>query len=339
MNAHQRITPTPVSRRRFLQISAGFAVCAAGLAGPAGAAVVQDTPLHSWRGIALGADAEMRLYHPDAAEAQRIFARAEAEIRRLEAIFSLYRHDSSLSRLNATGRLEAPPFELLELLTLSKRLHRETGGAFDPSVQPLWAAYAEGFSTSATGPDEETIRAARARVGFDGVVIDTDAISFARPGMALTLNGIAQGFISDRVSALLREEGLTDILVDLGEIRANGTPPDGAGWPIVLDPERVGNAAQRIRLKDRAVASSAVTATTFDAKGRIGHILDPRSGAPADGPLRGASVIATSAAIADGLSTAALVLGTQGLEDALAAFPRSRARVVERNGTTRWLPA
>ena len=339
MTTPERIVPAAVSRRRFLQISAGFAMGCTGLAGAAWASPSRNGALHRWHGIALGADAEIRLYHPDGSAARRIFARAEAEIRRLEDVFSLYRPESALSRLNRTGRLEAPPFELLELLSLCARLHRETEGAFDPSVQPLWAAYAEGFAASPEGPDAGRVSAARSLVGFDGVAIDTGMVSFVRPGMALTLNGIAQGFITDRVSALLREEGLTDVLVDLGEIRANGLDRDGAGWQVTLDPERAGRTPERIRLSDRAVASSAILGTTFDAQGLVGHILDPRHGVPVQGTLRGASVVAASAAIADGLSTAALVLGARGLEGTLPAFAQASARIVESDGAARWIGA
>lgn len=321
------------TRRRFLAISAA----AMGLAAfplAARAAV----PVHRWRGIALGAAAEIRLVHPDKQTAETIFARAEAEIRRLEAIFSLYREDSALSQLNRAGKLETPPLDLVELLALSARLHEATGGAFDPSVQPLWRAYAEGFAASADGPDAEAIETARARVDFAAVRITPEAIHLGRAGMALTLNGIAQGFVTDRVSALLRAEGMSDILVDLGEIRANGSNADGDGWDVTLDPDHAGaGPAERVRIRDRAVASSAGLGTTFDADRRVGHILDPRSGRPAVRGLRGASVIAASAALADGLSTAALVSGRDALAEALKAFPGTQARLVDDAGAVEWL--
>lgn len=104
------------------------------------------------------------------------------------------------------------------------------------------------------------------------------------PGMALTLNGIAQGYIGDRVAALLEAEGLTDILIDTGEHRALGQMPGGGGWPARL---AQGGAA----LRNRALATSAPLGTVFDSEGRFGHILDPapaspprRSGAPSASP-------------------------------------------------------
>ena len=115
-----------LTRRRFLTVTA-----VAALAGPARASAVTE-----WHGRALGAEAAIYLDHP---EAPAIIAGAVAEIDRLEGVFSLYRATSALSVLNAQGRLDAPPFELLQCLALCARVHRATGGLFDPSVQPLWA--------------------------------------------------------------------------------------------------------------------------------------------------------------------------------------------------------
>ena len=124
-----RIDAKP-SRRRFLAISAA-AACLAGR--PLAAAA---TPLVTWRGQALGAAASITLAHPDRALAQRLLAACAAEIQRLERIFSLYRPDSAISRLNAAGRLEAPPLELVELLARCAELSALTHGTFDATVQP-----------------------------------------------------------------------------------------------------------------------------------------------------------------------------------------------------------
>ncbi|MHA7774637.1 FAD:protein FMN transferase [Roseibium sp. M-1] len=329
-------TSKPVSRRRFLRICAAGA---AGLAVPPGRALAQgQASLHRWRGIALGARAEINLLHEDAGKAQKLFGRIEAEIRRLEAIFSLYIPESELVRLNADGRLDAPSLELVDLLGLCARIHAATEGAFDPTVQPLWAHYAR-LATGDTGTDFE---AARSSTGFGHVSIEPAEIRFRRPGMAMTFNGIAQGFVTDRITAFLAANGCTDMVVDLGEIAARGSPQDefstGSGWPVTLrpDPGRP-EAAVKIRLNDAAVASSARLGTTFDPAGRRSHILDPRTGLPVEGCLLGASVIAPTAALADGLSTAALVCGEDGLAKALSGFAQTRAFLVRMDGTTGWL--
>jgi thiamine biosynthesis lipoprotein len=294
---------TQISRRRFI------AITAACVALPAGAA-----PLHHWRGTALGAAASIRLAHPDA---PAIVARARAEISRLEDIFSLYRPASALVQLNAEARLDAPPFELLSCLALAGRVHQATGGLFDPSVQPLWAAYAQAHAAGGA-PDEARIAAALDRTGWARVRFDSASVRLD-PGMALTLNGIAQGFVADRVADLLRAEGLTNILIDTGELRALGTQPGGEPWPVSIDQ---GGA---LTLQDRALATSSPLGTVFDAGGRVGHILHPQTGRPAAPVWRGVSVTAPSAALADALSTAACLMPQRAdIDRALAAFRDTR---------------
>ncbi len=290
-----------INRRRFLTITAA---ATAGLAAPAALA----GPKQVWTGFALGARASIRLDHP---EARAIAARVAAEITRLEGVFSLYRADASLSRLNAEGRLDAPPPELLQCLTLAGAVHRASSGTFDPTVQPLWALWAE-RATAGTRPTQAELAAARGRGGWDEVRLDEAAIAMA-PGMALTLNGIAQGFIGDRVAALLAAEGLTDILIDTGEFVALGQRPDGRAWPVRL---AQGGAAD---LSNRSLATSAPTGTVFDQDGRYGHILDPRTGEPAPARWAGISITAPYAAIADALSTGACLMADRGEIDTVAA--------------------
>jgi thiamine biosynthesis lipoprotein len=321
-----------VSRRRVLTIAG----CAAGvLLMPRTAIAALATPLHRWKGIALGAEAEIRLYHPDEIAARRILAKAEAEIRRLEAIFSLYRADSALARLNRDGRCDAPPLDLVELLALCSRVHTATDGAFDPTIQPLWALYAEHFGAApeSGGPSADAIAAALDKTGWRHVAFDAGGIAFRRNGMALTLNGIAQGFITDRVSTLLKSHGITDVLVDLGEISAVGSQEkNGDGWRIRLDPAHSGS-KDTVMLRDRAVASSAAAGTLFGGNPAFGHILDPRNGRPAASDLQGVSVMAPDAATADGLSTAALVSGLEGLKRSLGDFEQVGARALRADGT------
>jgi thiamine biosynthesis lipoprotein ApbE len=183
------------------------------------------------------------------ADAARLVDRVVAEVSRLERVFSLYQRDSALSELNRTGAIAAPPAELVNLLEASRDFWETTGGAFDPTVQPLWTLYAEHFSASdadPAGPSEDAKRRALSRVGFEKLKFNRDRVVFARPGMALTLNGIAQGYITDRIVGLLREAGIANSLVSMGETRAIG---GAAGRPAVAgrthDARRCRHAGQR----------------------------------------------------------------------------------------------
>jgi thiamine biosynthesis lipoprotein len=273
-----------LTRRRLLMIAAS-AVALPRLAAA--------SPVATWQGLAFGARAEVALAGFDAAEAAPLFAQVERELARLEAIFSLYRADSSLSRLNREGRLAEPPAELLELLAISASTHARTAGVFDPTVQPLFALYAE-----TPAPGQDRLDVARGLVGFGGVNFGPEAIVFARKGMALTLNGIAQGYATDRIRALLAAAGLRDIVVDIGEVAALGPGPAGDGWPVRL-PD-----GSRHLLRDGAVATSARSGTLVGGRS---HIFRPDG--QESGPFPATvSVIARSAAIADALSTAMAIM-------------------------------
>lgn len=281
-----------LNRRRFLTIAAA----AAGLA-PLGARAGQ---VHVETGIALGARVTLRLAHPDA---PALAARAMGEIHRLEGIFSLYQPESTLSRLNRDGALSGPAPEMLECLSIADAAHRASDGAFDPTVQPLWRAYAD-CAVRGTFPSEAELAAARRRTGWDKLRFSSQAVRL-RPGMALTLNGIAQGLIADRVAALLRARGLGAVLIDTGEMVALDGPPRGDAWHVTL---QQGGA---VDLKNRALATSAPLGMSFAADGRTSHILDARSGQAAPATWRGITISAPRAALADALSTAACLMGTQ----------------------------
>ena len=164
-------------------------------------------------------------------------------------------------------------------------------------------------------------RRPRALVDYRAVEVEAPEIRFARPGMAVTLNGIAQGYITDRVATLLQDAGMTDVLLDIGETRALGHHPDGRPWRVGLrraaEPETVG---RTVALAESAIATSAGIASPFDASGRHHHLFDPASGRPADGAGQ-VSVIAPRATMADALSTALAVLPPARVAACAVRFP------------------
>jgi len=194
--------------------------------------------LVEWRGTFLGAVATLRIHHTDLAAAQHLVEQAVGEARRLETVFSLYRSDSVLCELNRRGVLIGPPLELAELLTLCDRFWRLTDGMFDPTVQPLWRCYADHFAAanqSIEGPSKAKLSAALELVGWEKLQFNRNSIVFNRRGMGLTLNGIAQGYVTDCVVELLRAAGIESSLADMGEIRALGSNPVGRPWSVALE--------------------------------------------------------------------------------------------------------
>lgn len=279
-----------INRRRMITILAGAAVLPA-LGVQANAA----STLTQWRGIALGAQAHIVLDHPDS---KRLIARSVAEIRRLEKIFSLYLADSQISQLNATGSLENPAFEMVELLSICSQLHTRTDGAFDPTVQGLWALYAQQHANG-SAPTAQQITKALTMTGWQHLQFSAQHVGFDQAGVQLTLNGIAQGYIADKVTAILRAQGVQNVMVNTGEISALGRSDTTDFWPVTL----ANSNGKKVELRDQSIATSAPLGTSFDASGKTGHILDPRSGKP-NGKWAQVSVISKTAAVADGLSTA-----------------------------------
>ncbi len=296
-----------ITRRRFLTISAAAAVSGSG------ARAAQ----HSWRGHALGAEVGVTLV-ADTARFAGLVSLITAELRRIEALFSLYDPGSDLVRLNSTGVLERPAPEMVDLLVRAGRLHRATGGRFDPTVQPLWRALATGGDTAQ----------ARRRIGWHRVAIGRDRIRLGH-GQALTLNGIAQGFATDRIAALMRAEGMTRVLVDIGEFSATGGP-----WRIgIADPAR-GLIATPV-LHDTAIATSSPAALRLPDGSA--HILDPRDG-KGRAPWSTVSVQADSATVADGLSTALCLAQLDEAHTILRRLPGvSRVTLVDPAGAVRRL--
>jgi thiamine biosynthesis lipoprotein len=318
---------TTLSRRRFISITA----CAAGL--PIAGAARAQTPAVTWQGQAMGAAATLRIYHPDELAARRLVVQALTEVRRLEGIFSLYRESSALVSLNRQGALAAPPPELVDVLGHCRRYWLLTGGAFDPTVQALWVLYRDHFSREnfdPAGPSEDNLREALSRVGFDGVVFDRTRVSLPRRDMALTLNGIAQGYLTDRVVDVLRAGGIESSLVDMGEPRALGHAPLGVPWRIGIGtpPEAL---SQAIEVAEGAVATSSGEGFQFDAQGRFTHLLDPRTGRS---PLlyRAVTVLHPSAASADALSTAFSFLQLEEIEATLRAMSEGEVRLITATG-------
>lgn len=326
----------PVSRRRALSIVAGGAVAL--LAGKHVGAT--DDP-HVWEGTALGAPARLILYGVGRAEARAAVGACLDEVERLEREFSLYRPDSALSRLNRQGHLDAPSLDLFRLLALSVRLGRLTDGAFDVTVQPLWQAYAGYFASEAAstaGPSEAVVDAARARVDFRRLHMSRERIALAA-GMAVTLNGIAQGYITDRVAALLQARGWSRVLVDMGEIRTLGQPADSGTWSIgIAVPPGIDRPPVRLAVADGAIATSAGYATAFEPTARSHHLFSPQTGRSA-GSFAAVTVTAPRATLADGLSTAFYVMPPNWIPSVLGRFPSAAVYLTEASGEVRRVSA
>jgi thiamine biosynthesis lipoprotein len=265
----------------------------------------------------------------------------------LEAQLTIYRADSEVLRINraaASGPVSVEP-RLFALFRLAERLHRETQGAFDVTSGPLSDVW--GFSRrQGRLPSQAEIAAALERVGMQHVALDAAncRVAFRRPGVSLHLNCIGKGYALDRMAELLdrksdggdgddRGTGVGDYLLHGGRssVLARGNCPGSArrGWTIgVPHPLRPGERLAEVDLVDRALGTSGSGTQFFEHAGRrYGHLLDPRTGWPAEG-VYSATVVAPSAAEADALSTALYVMGAEKAGAYCAMHPELGAILV-----------
>lgn len=321
-----------LSRRRFIRITAAAASLGLPFCHPARAGAAPAR----WRGTMLGAVATMEIHLDDRAEAERLISLATGEARRLERLFSLYLEDSALVQLNRTGILVDPDVEMVDLLTISQHYTKMTGGLFDVSVQPLWDLYAHHFSrpdADPAGPAPVAIRAALARVGSGRLSVSRDRIAMPRD-MALTLNGIAQGYVTDKVVELLRAHGVDHSLVDMGESRAIGSRPDGRPWDVgIADPEVAGRLKAVLPIVDRAVSTSGGYGFQFDPEGRFNHLFDPQNGGCAK-RYRSITTVSRNAAAADALSTAFSLMPPERIRSLLPHVDVERVHLVDPAGNS-----
>jgi len=316
------------TRRRAITI---FVAAAAGalVGGP-----VRSRADYEWRGVAMGADATILFNGVDRAATRAAIELVEAEIDRLEGALSLFRQDSELCRLNRDPVLQSPSADLRRALTLAIDTAEASGGLFDPTVQALWEAHVDWFSATpdAGPPPEELIARARMAVDWRKVTIDTGSIGLGQ-GQRLTLNGLGQGYVTDRIAELLAGRGLKHVLVDLGEQRAIDTRLDGKPWQIA----RADKAP--IRLQRGALATSEGAGCVLGADGAAHHLFDPRSGRSA-ACWKTVTVHHRSAAVADALSTTFYIASAGEISALLPRFPGTVVWARDHaNADRRWIAA
>ena len=254
--------------------------------------------------------------HPDAEAAQMMVADTFDEIERLESLLSRHRVGTPVWSLNETGVVRAPPPEVLEVVQKGLDYSALTAGAFDITIAPLLNLYYSSFSETGVAPPREKVRRALALVGFRHVRVSDGEIAFEKAGMAVTLDGIAKGYIVDRAVEVLRKRGAARVLVNAGgDMASAGEALGGDAWRIGLQDPRVPDGSLGVvQLRGESVATSGDYMRYLTPDMSLHHILDPRTGSSPT-HTSGVSVVAPSAMAADALSTASLVLGPrEGME-------------------------
>lgn len=298
--------------------------------------------VHVLGGATMGTLWQVSASAPAGADLHALHDGIQACLDQVVAQMSTWEAGSDISRYNRApaGTWQPLPQPFLAVLKEALSIAARTGGAVDPTVGPLVEAW--GFGPGGTGghvPDADVLAAARARTGWQRVVLDDAGQRVLQPGgVALDLSGIAKGHGVDAVVDWLRDGGIPAALVDVGgELRGYGRKPDGSAWKVLAEawPEDDGAAGEVpciLVLDDAAVATSGDHWHRFEHDGRLhAHTIDPRSGAPVDHAPAAVTVVAPTALSADAWATALTVLGERdGFE--LAQAHGIAARWVLRDG-------
>ena len=289
----------------------------------------REKDIHERTIFAMTTVMSLRVYHPDGEE---ILDQAEEEIRRIESVFSTGDPASEIAKLNASGEAVLSE-DAAELLERALSIYGMTGGAFDISIYPVMRAWGftelydeenlvEKENTPVDIPDAETLAEVLSHVDASKIEFDAQTGEVRLPeGTEIDLGGIAKGYAAQRVIELFEDNGVTSAMLDLGgNVQVLGTKPNGKDWKVGLrDPAGEQSVIGVIACSDRAVVTSGGYERYIT--GRDGktyhHIIDPKTGYPAENGLVSVSIVCDDGTLADGLSTALYVLGT---EEAIACW-------------------
>lgn len=309
-----------------------------------------DEPLNRfvYRQVHMGMQVRLVLYASEDEAAAGAASAAFAEIARLDAIFSDYRHDSEVRLLSDPGGRRRVSDELFFVLERATALARQTGGGFDPAAGALTALWRRAIELRRLPRPAEIVRASE-RSGYDKLELDAAAhtVEITASGVRLDLGGVAKGYILDRALAVLRQAGAERALVEAGgDIVAGASPPGNRGWMVAvphLGPGVEGRGRTtsgrqgpggkaagsegpgcKLRLANAAVSTSGDQAQFVEVEGRrYSHAVDPRTGL---GLTHGrtATVIARDGITADGLATALTIVEEERMDELLELYPSAR---------------
>lgn len=310
-----------MNRRRALQLlglSTAFAACS------------RKPELQTYTSVAFGTEVHFQAHGIPESLFKQVSLATTTRLAEIDSLFSLYNPGSAICRLNHDGYLENPHPEFLRLVRGAITFGQKTNGLFDITVQPLWNFRQEWKQASL--PDRARLEndpweQALSLVDYRRITVADDHISFTRPGMAITLNAIAQGHATDEVRNLLEQAGVNNALINIGEYAALGTAPNGQPWTIQIQTIAKTKIPKSLAA-NQAIAVSAGYGHTFDPSARYHHIFRPSTG---DNPKPQSTITVTapSATAADALATTLAVADRSEQKAVLHSFPTAQFEEIE----------
>jgi thiamine biosynthesis lipoprotein len=300
-----------VNRQQFLKIVALGG--AAGIALGLGLDINEGPHTIKETRLLMGTVVNLTVLSDDRTIARAAIQATFDKMQALENVLSRFIAESQLSRLNREGRISGAHPALLEVVKQSSAISQLSGGAFDISMKPLLDLYQE---SPGQLPGTAQMMNALTLVDYRKIVVDRQTVTFQQPGMSISVDGIAKGFIVDEGVAVLKEFGFGNVMVEAaGDLIGCGDEASQVPWKIGLQAPRaeIGNLIAAFLIQNQAIATSGDYMQAFTPDFLYHHIIDPRTGYSSP-ELASVSVIAPTTALADGLATAVMVMGKAGLQ-------------------------
>ena len=327
-----------INRRSFLKLSGllGLGVTSAGLI-PATAEAVKFNKKNykvSRNTLAMGTFVSMTLIHPSRDEAEEAMELAFGEVERLSGLMNRFDEATALARLNRLGYLHDVPPEVIGVIGKALEYHQITHGAFDITVKSIVDLFREQVGRKKrTFPTKGELDKALQLVDSQKIALENRSITFKKPGMGITLDGIAKGYIVDRASRFLARRGVVNHLINAGgDIRTMGSKGANKPWAVAIqDPRKRKEYPDVIHMRDGAVATSGNYEIYFDQEKMFHHIVNPSTGmSPA--LSTSVSVLAKTTMEADALSTSVFVMGPRKGTDFINSLPYAESFIINRKG-------
>jgi thiamine biosynthesis lipoprotein len=330
--------PGTMNRRSFLRLSGmlGLGLASTGIIPVAAEAVKFNRKMYkvSRTRLAMGTFVSMTLVHTSKDKAEEAMGLAFEEIDRLARSMSRFDDRTAVAQLNKEGFLKDVPPEVADVVSSSMDYYRQSNGAFDMTVKPIVDLFKKSFeSGKRTRPDETELEKVLDLVGSDKIELKGRTIRFKNPGMGITLDGIAKGYIVDRASGVLAGHEIKNHLINAGgDIRSMGVRKDRKPWTVAIqDPLKKKKYPDIIHMTNRAVATSGNYEVYFDREKMFHHIVDPKTGLSPD-LSTSVSVLASTAMDADALSTSVFVMNPMTGTRFINSLPGCECLVLGREG-------
>jgi thiamine biosynthesis lipoprotein len=303
-----------LDRRSFLKLSGllGLGLATASIIPAPAEAVRFNRRLHkvSKTKLAMGTFVSMTLFHPSRDKAEEAMGEAFQEIDRLTRLMNRFDQATAVGLLNSEGFLKEVPPEVAEVVSSALDYYRRSDGNFDISVKPVVDLFRKTFADgNSTPPTDKELKKVLGLVGSDKIELQGRVIRFRKPGMGITLDGIAKGFIVDRASEILAKYEVKDHLINAGgDIRTMGSPGEKKQWTIAIqDPQKKQHYPDTVHMSAGAIATSGNYEVYFDREKMFHHIVNPMTGLSPE-LSTSVSIMAPTTMDADAMSTTAFVM-------------------------------